>query len=300
MWLIALSDHRPRMYEPSLILANAWWFHFSPFSTLKYSTYILYTVHALLSSNIWVSVTGIYSPPLCSVEPLSLSLRPVQTRPNHILSQNYYYVLPYSIYYFLFTIIAYTTASADAVWECVLCCLYELAHSGSLLQSSAVGQSRPAHSLPPPLLSSPSVFFLSLLFASLPTLNNTGKFCGHLLLFLVFIFTFSGYWRYVCVLWWFGGSLRPSWSVLLVFPLPSWCLNSSSLSRATVLEIYTSWLILMLCLFSAWSFRSHIPFCRCFTIRISPPSTPLEYNEPDTSPSHEILNSILFFRHCIL
>lgn len=245
-------------------------------------------------------MTGINSPPLCSVEPLSLSLRPVQTRPNHILSQNYYYVLPYSIYYFLLTIIAYTTASADAVWECVLCCLYELAHSGSLLESSAVGQSRPAHSLSPPLLSSPSVFFLSLLFASLPTLNSTGKFCGHLLRFLFFYLHFLWVLK-VClclvVVWGVSPALLICASGL---PLPSWCLNSSSLSRATVLEIYTSLLILVLYLFSAWSFRSHIPFCRCFTIRISPPSTPLEYNEPDTSPSHEILNSILFFRHCIL
>ena len=119
-----------------------------------------------------------------------------------------------TIFHILFLanyIITYTTASTDAVWECVLCFLYELAHSGSLLESSAVGQSRPAHSLfslPPPLLSPlpPSSLFLFSSFP-FPTFNNTGKFCEHLLLFLFFQSslslgiegTFSASW------WWFWG-----------------------------------------------------------------------------------------------
>ena len=165
----------------------------------------------MLLSSVWASVTGIYSPRFRASQPFSL--RPVQTRPNQHLHCSVRTTND-TIFHILFLanyIITYTTASTDAVWECVLCFLYELAHPGSLLESSAVGQSRPAHSLfslPPPLLSPlpPSSLFLFSSFP-FPTFNNTGKFCEHLLLFLFFQSslslgiegTFSASW------WWFWG-----------------------------------------------------------------------------------------------
>ena len=177
MWLIALSDHRPRMHGLSLILANASLMDsislYEVLRTHSLSLSLLYTRFmccCLLYGHPWRA----FIPP--ALEPLSLSLsgRSRQDRTNIFTVQSELQMIPYSIYYFLPTIY-------NVYYSLYWCSLG--VRAVFLIRVSAFRQPprefrcrsvspSPFSLLSPPSspLSSPSVFPLPLLFVSLPYL----------------------------------------------------------------------------------------------------------------------------------